>query len=69
MVQAKKWSAAVTEHSDTLYLEPHVFEQDDPKEIAASLNRSAGKSHKCKEEPFRSAMSMLTHWQELAGIA
>ncbi len=36
MVQAKKWSADVTEHSDALDIEPHVFEQDDPKEIAAS---------------------------------
>lgn len=39
MVQAKKWSADVTEHSDTLDLEPHVFEQDDPKGITASLKR------------------------------
>ncbi|MBB4095968.1 DUF3175 domain-containing protein [Ochrobactrum pecoris] len=67
MVQAKKWSADVTEHSDALDLEPHVFEQDDPKEIAASLKRSADKSHKRKAEPFRSAMSMLTFYINRAG--
>ncbi len=69
MVQAKKWSAEVTEHSDALDLEPHVFEQDDPKKIAASLKRSADKSHKRKAEPFRSAMSMLTFYiNQLARI-
>ncbi|KAB0567675.1 DUF3175 domain-containing protein [Brucella pituitosa] len=67
MVQAEKWSADVTEHSDALDIEPHVFEQDDPKEIAASLNRSAGMSHKRKAEPFRSAMSMLTFYINRAG--
>lgn len=67
MVQAKKWSADVTEHSDALDIEPHVFEQADPKEIAASLKRSADKSHKRKAEPFRSAMSMLTFYINRAG--
>ena len=62
MSQTRKWSAEVTEHSDALDLEPHVFEQDDPKKIAASLKRSADKSHKRKAEPFRSAMSMLTFY-------
>ncbi len=64
---AKKWSAEVTEHSDALELEPHVFEKDDPKEIAASLKRSADKSEKRKAEPFRSAMSMLTFYINRAG--
>ena len=36
-----KWSADVTEHSDALDLEPHVFEEDNPEEIAASLKHSA----------------------------
>ncbi|PWL16570.1 hypothetical protein DKP76_16470 [Falsochrobactrum shanghaiense] len=67
MAHAKKWSAEVTDHSDALDLEPHVFEQDDPKEIAASLKRSADKSHKRKTEPFRSAMSMLTFYINRAG--
>lgn len=36
MALTKKWSAEVTEQSDALDLEPQVFEQDDPKKIAAS---------------------------------
>ncbi len=63
----RKWSAKVTEHSDALELEPHVFEKDDPKEIAASLKRSADRSEKRKSEPFRSAMSMLTFYINRAG--
>lgn len=65
--EKKKWSAEVTEHSDALELEPHVFEKDDPKEIAASLKRSADRSEKRKSEPFRSAMSMLTFYINRAG--
>ena len=65
--ETKKWSADVTEHSDALDLEPHVFEKDDPKEIAASLKRSADKSRKRKVEPFRSAMSMLTFYINRGG--
>lgn len=65
--ETKKWSAQVTEHSDALDLEPHVFEKDDPKEIAASLKRSADRSKKRKTEPFRSAMSMLTFYINRAG--
>ena len=63
----EKWSAEVTEHSDALELEPHVFEKDDPKEIAASLKRSADSSEKRKSEPFRAAMSMLTFYINRAG--
>jgi hypothetical protein len=63
----EKWSAEVTEHSDALDLEEHVFEQDDPKAIASSLKRSADKSQKRKAEPFRSAMSMLTFYINRAG--
>lgn len=65
--KTKKWSAEVTEHSDALDLEPNVFEKDDPKEIAASLKRSADKSEKRKSEPYRSAMSMLTFYINRAG--
>ena len=67
MAKKEKWSAEVTEHSDALDLEAHVFEKDDPKEIAASLKRSAEKSTKRKAEPFRSAMSMLTFYINRAG--
>ena len=62
-----RWSAAVTEHSDALDLDEHVFELDDPKRIAASLKRSAETSSRRKAEPFRSAMSMLTFYINRAG--
>jgi hypothetical protein len=63
----EKWSADVTEHSDALDLEAHVFEQDDPKKIARSLKRSAERSDRRKGEPFQSAMSMLTFYINRAG--
>ena len=63
----QRWSAEVTEHSDALDLEEHVFESDDPAHIAASLKRSAEASHRRKAEPFQSAMSMLTFYINRAG--
>ena len=63
----EKWSAEVTEHSDALDLEENVFEQDDPRAIAASLKGSAERSNRRKAEPFRSAMSMLTFYINRAG--
>jgi hypothetical protein len=64
---AKKWSAEVTEHSDALDLEEHVFESHDPKKIAASLKQSAERSTKRKAGPFQSAMSMLNFYINRAG--
>lgn len=63
----QKWSAEVTEHSDALDLEEHIFESHDPKRIARSLKRSAENSTRRKTEPFRSAMSMLTFYINRAG--
>lgn len=63
----EKWSGAVTAHSHALVLERHVFELDDPKQIAASLKRSAEQSHRRKATPFQSAMSMLTFYINRAG--
>jgi hypothetical protein len=65
--QKRKWSADVTENSDALDLEDHIFESDDPERIAASLKRSAEASDRRKAEPFRSAMSMLTFYINRAG--
>jgi hypothetical protein len=65
--RARKWSAKVTEHSDALDLQPQVFEQDDPKQIADSLKRSAEHSRRRKASPFQSAMSMLTFYLNRAG--
>jgi hypothetical protein len=63
----KKWSAEVTAYSDALDLEPHVFNKDDPSEIAASLKRSAESSDRRKSSAFRSAMSMLNLYANRAG--
>jgi len=65
--RGRKWSAKVTRESDALDLERNVFEEDDPKKIAASLKRSAEHSHRKKSSPFRSAMSMLTFYINRAG--
>jgi uncharacterized protein DUF3175 len=35
--KGRRWSQQVTEHSDALDLEPHLFASDNPEEIAASL--------------------------------
>lgn len=64
---AKKWSHNVTEHSDALDLEDHVFKKDDPKEIARSLKRSAEHSRRRKGAPLQSAMGMLTFYINRAG--
>ena len=60
------WSKAVTERSNALDLEPDVF-RGNARAIAASLKRSADRSKRRKSSPFRSAMSMLTFFENRAG--
>ncbi len=60
------WSQAVTESSNALDLEAGVFTMA-PREMALSLKRSAERSTRRKSSPFRSAMSMLTFYQNRAG--
>lgn len=67
MAQAKTWSQDVTEHSNAMDLEEHIFESHDPKEIAKSLKHSAEASRRRKSEPYQSAMSMLTFYINRAG--
>ncbi len=62
------WSQDVTAHSDALTLEPKVFKRS-ARAIAASLKRSAERSHRRKSSPYRSAMSMLTFYLNRAGKA
>jgi hypothetical protein len=57
----------VTEHSDALDLEGGVFTKKSPKEIAASLKRSALRSRRRKADAYRSALSMLTFYINRAG--
>jgi putative cell wall-binding protein len=63
----QRWSGAVTAHSNALDLEEGVFSWSDPREIAASLKRSAERSQRRKSTPYRSAMSMLTFYINRAG--
>ncbi|MGK2923795.1 MAG: DUF3175 domain-containing protein [Methyloceanibacter sp.] len=62
----ERWSQDVTENSDALDLEKGVFTLKDPKEIAASLKRSAEASKRRKTDPYRSAMSMLVFYMNRA---
>jgi len=63
----KRWSQAVTRHSNALDLEGGVFAKNDPRQIARSLARSAQRSTRRKSSPYRSAMSMLTFYINRAG--
>ncbi|HTJ58401.1 MAG TPA: DUF3175 domain-containing protein [Devosiaceae bacterium] len=67
MATARKWSHEVTEHSNALDLEEHIFESGDPKQIADSLKRSAEHSKRRKAGPYQSAMSMLNFYINRAG--
>jgi hypothetical protein len=62
----RRWSQRVTETSDALTLDEGVFKRQ-PAEIARSLKRSAERSKRRKSTPFRSAMSMLTFYENRAG--
>jgi hypothetical protein len=63
----ERWSARVTRESRALALEEGVFTRDDPRRIAASLERSAEASRSRKGTPFQSAMSMLNFYINRAG--
>jgi hypothetical protein len=63
----KRWSQRVTQQSDALDLKRGVFTLRDPKQIAASLKRSAERSSRRKAGAYRSALSMLTFYVNRAG--
>jgi hypothetical protein len=65
--KTNRWSKRVTETSDALDLEGGVFKLRDPKQIAASLKRSAERSKRRKTSPYRSALSMLIFYINRAG--
>lgn len=62
----RKWSRGVTERSNALDLERGVFKLP-PREMAQSLKRSADRSSRRKASPLRSAISMLTFYENRAG--
>jgi hypothetical protein len=63
----RRWSAEVTKHSDAMDLKKNVFKQNDPKKIAQSVKKSAAQSKRRKSSPKRSAMSMITFYENRAG--
>src|SRR5205807_7416237 len=63
----RKWSKKVNETSDALDLKKGVFKLRSPRAIASSLKRSAERSKRRKSAPFRSAMSMLTFYENRGG--
>ena len=60
------WSKRVMETSDALDLRKGVFKLP-PKQMARSLKRSAETSRRRKSAPLRSAMSMLSFYENRAG--
>src|SRR6266545_3315713 len=62
----RRWSRRVTDRSNALDLDRGVFKLP-PREMARSLKRSAEGSTRRKSSPFRSAMSMLTFFENRAG--
>jgi hypothetical protein len=60
------WSKRVTQTSDALDLQKGVFSLP-PKKMARSLKRSAERSSRRKSAPLRSAMSMLSFYENRAG--
>jgi hypothetical protein len=65
--RGRRWSARVTRESDALDLDRGVFTGRDPRQIAASLKRSAERSRRRKADSYRSALSMLTFYINRAG--
>jgi hypothetical protein len=57
----------VTQTSHALTLKHGVFQLTSPREIAASLKRSAERSRQRKGTPYQSAMSMLNFFINRAG--
>jgi hypothetical protein len=64
---ARRWSAKVTRTSDAMDLEKDVFKQDDPAKIAHSVKRSAERSPRRKSGAYRSAVSMVSFYENRAG--
>lgn len=63
----RRWSGKATRESHALKLEEGVFKKRSPHAIALSLKRSAERSERRKSSPYRSAMSMLTFYENRAG--
>jgi hypothetical protein len=65
--KGRRWSAKVTRTSDAMDLEGGIFQSDDPKRIARSVKRSSEKSRRRKANPYRSAVSMISFYENRGG--
>jgi hypothetical protein len=63
----RKWSAKVTRTSNAMDLKKDVFKSDDPKTIAKSVKRSSEQSNRRKASPYRSAVSMISFYENRGG--
>lgn len=52
MARSRRWSARVMRMSNALDLERGVFTKRNPRAVALSLKRSAGRSKRRKSSPF-----------------
>jgi hypothetical protein len=65
--KTRTWSQRVTDTSDAMTLREGVFKLKSPRAIALSIKGSAESSKRRKSPPFRSAMSMLTFYENRGG--
>jgi hypothetical protein len=65
--RARKWSARVTRNSHAMDLAKNVFKGNDPKKIARSVKRSSGRSSRRQASPYRSAVSMISFYENRGG--
>ena len=63
----EKWSADVTANDHPFDLEPGLFANGSPQEIAAALKKSAEDPARKSDDPYRTAMSMLDFYVNRAG--
>ena len=63
----RKWSAKVTATSDAMTLKKGIFQSDDPKKIARSVKRSSTNSRRRKAGAYRSAVSMISFYENRGG--
>jgi hypothetical protein len=64
---AGKWSARVTRTSHAMDLKKGVFASNDPKKIARSVLGSARRSSRRKAGAYRSAVSMISFYENRGG--
>ncbi len=57
----------VSRTSDAMDLKPGIFKSDNPKSIARSVKNSATKSGRRKASPYRSAVSMISFYENRGG--